>query len=52
MPISETDTVNVGFRYEHTDLTLFDNSPPIYYEYVREFGSATNSLILSAGLVA
>ncbi len=49
VPISETDSVNLGFRYEHTDLTLDANSPPIYYDYVNEFGSTTNSLILSAG---
>ena len=49
IPISETDNINVGFRYEHTDLTLDANSPPIYFAYVNEFGSTTNSLILSAG---
>jgi outer membrane protein insertion porin family len=49
VPISETDLVNIGFRLEHTDLTLFDNSPPLYYQFVREFGSTTNSFILSAG---
>jgi outer membrane protein insertion porin family len=49
VPISETDSVNVGFRYERTELSLFGNSPPIYYAYVNEFGSTTNSLILSAG---
>jgi outer membrane protein insertion porin family len=49
VPISETDTINVGFRFEHTDLTLDANSPPVYFEYVREFGSTTNSFILSAG---
>jgi outer membrane protein insertion porin family len=41
--------VNVGLRVEHTNLSLFDNSPPIYYEFVREFGYTTNSFILSAG---
>jgi len=49
IPISEADSLNVGFRYEHTDLTLDQNSPPIYYAYVAEFGSITNSFILSAG---
>ena len=34
----ETDTINVGFRAEHTDLSLFDNSPPLYYQFVNEFG--------------
>jgi outer membrane protein insertion porin family len=49
VPISETDTINFGFRYEHTDLTLFDNSPPVYFDYVRQFGPTTNAFILSAG---
>jgi outer membrane protein insertion porin family len=49
VPITETDTINVGARFEHTDLTLFDNSPPIYFDYVRQFGSTTNAFILSAG---
>jgi outer membrane protein insertion porin family len=49
VPISETDQVNIGMRVEHTDLTLFSNSPPLYYEFVREFGSSTDSFILSAG---
>jgi outer membrane protein insertion porin family len=49
VPISETDVINVGMRVEHTDLSLFINSPPLYYEFVREFGSTTNSFILSAG---
>ena len=31
VPITETDTINFGFRVEHTNLTLFANSPPLYY---------------------
>jgi outer membrane protein insertion porin family len=49
VPISETDQINIGLRVEHTDLSLFSNSPPIYYDFVREFGSTTNSFIVSAG---
>jgi outer membrane protein insertion porin family len=49
VPVSEIDTINFGFRYEHTNLTLFANSPPIYYQFVQDFGSSTNSYILSAG---
>ena len=52
VPITETDTINAGLRVEHTNLTLFQQSPPVYYEFVREFGYATNSYILSARLVA
>ena len=34
LPITETDTINVGARVEHTDLTLFADSPLVYYEFV------------------
>jgi len=49
VPVSEIDTINVGFRYEHTNLSLFSNSPPIYYQFVQDFGYSTNSYIVSAG---
>ena len=49
VPITETDTINFGGRYEHTKLTLFDQSPPAYVEFVRQFGFVTNSWIASAG---
>ena len=49
MPITETDNINVGFRAERTDITLYDNSPPSYVAYVAEFGPTTDSYILSAG---
>ena len=49
VPVSEIDTINYGFRIEHTQLTLFDNSPPVYYQYVQDFGYSTNSYIVSAG---
>src|SRR4029077_1951331 len=49
IPVSEIDSINLGFRAEHTNLTLFQQSPPVYYEFVRDFGSATNSYILSTG---
>jgi outer membrane protein insertion porin family len=49
VPVSEIDTINYGFRAEHTSLTLYDNSPPVYYQFVQDFGYVTNSYILSAG---
>ena len=49
VPVSEIDTINYGFRVEHTQLTLFDNSPPLYYQFVQDFGYVTNSYIVSAG---
>jgi outer membrane protein insertion porin family len=49
IPITETDTINLGFRYDHTTLGLFSNSPPAYIDYVDEFGATTNAYVLSAG---
>ena len=49
VPVSEIDTINYGFRVEHTQLSLFDNSPPVYYQFVQDFGYVTNSYIVSGG---
>jgi outer membrane protein insertion porin family len=49
IPITETDTVNLGVRFEHTQLTLYSNSPLLYREFVNDFGSITNSFIFTAG---
>lgn len=49
VPVSEIDTINFGFRVEHTNLSLFSNSPPVYYQFVQDFGYSTNSYIVSAG---
>jgi len=49
IPLTETDSVTLGGRFEHTQLTLYDNSPLLYREFVRQFGSITNSFIFSAG---
>ena len=49
VPITETDSINLGVRFEHTKLSLFDNSPPVYVDFVNQFGFVTNSYILTAG---
>jgi outer membrane protein insertion porin family len=49
IPVTETDAVIVGFRYEHTKLSLVDSSPQIYRDFVNQFGSITNSVIVTAG---
>jgi outer membrane protein insertion porin family len=49
VPITETDTINIGGRYEHTTLHLFGNSPPVYLDFVRQFGFVTNTYILTTG---
>ena len=49
IPVSEIDSINLGMRAEHTNLTLFQRSPPVYYEFVRDFGNPTWSFVLSGG---
>ena len=49
VPITETDTVNLGFRIDHTTINLFAQSPPLYIDYVNQFGATTNSYILTVG---
>ena len=44
VPVTETDTINFGFRVEHTNLSLFANSPPVYYQFVNEFGYVDEQL--------
>jgi len=49
VPITETDTINFGGRFEHTDITLFSDSPPVYQDFVNQFGASSNAYILTAG---
>ncbi len=49
IPVTESDAVILGLRFEHTGLHLVASSPPIYRDFVSAFGSVTNSYILSAG---
>jgi outer membrane protein insertion porin family len=49
VPITETDTVNFGFRYDRTKLTLFPDSPPAYVDFVDEFGATTDAFVVTAG---
>jgi len=49
LPVTETDTIQVGLRVERSDLTLFDDSPQIYYDFVNDFGNPTWSLVASSG---
>ena len=49
IPITETDSISLGARYEHTSLTLYSDSPLLYREFVREFGNPTNSVVFTAG---
>jgi outer membrane protein insertion porin family len=49
VPITETDSINFGFRVERTELGLFADSPLIYFDFIREFGNPTTSFISTIG---
>ena len=49
IPITETDSVNVGFRAERTTLELYEDSPPSYIAYVAQYGPTTDSYVVSGG---
>jgi outer membrane protein insertion porin family len=49
VPVTESDTINYGARFEQTKLTLFSNSPPVYVNFVDEFGFVSNAFIVTAG---
>ncbi|HVF65393.1 MAG TPA: outer membrane protein assembly factor BamA [Casimicrobiaceae bacterium] len=49
VPVTETDMINFGFRVERSDLTLFADSPPVYFEFIDQFGNPNWSLVATAG---
>lgn len=49
VPVTETDTINFGFRYDRTKLTLFPDSPPAYVDFVDRFGETTDAFVLTGG---
>ena len=49
VPITESDTINIGGRFEHTNITLFSDSPQVYVDFVNQFGTVSNAYILTAG---
>jgi outer membrane protein insertion porin family len=49
VPVTESDTINYGGRFEQTRISLFSDTPPVYTNFVKEFGATTNAFIVSAG---
>ncbi|MDR0771025.1 MAG: outer membrane protein assembly factor BamA [Burkholderiales bacterium] len=50
IPITETDTISVGLRFENTKLKLDEEkSSQSYLDFAEEFGLKTNNVMLSAG---
>jgi len=49
VPITETDTINLAFRVDRTELTLFADSPPVYFDFINQFGNPNWSVTASGG---
>lgn len=49
VPITETDTINFGVRFENVDITLKEDSPDAYIDFVDRYGNQTDNFMLSAG---
>ena len=52
VPFSEVDTVFFGIGLEHTTVNTFPSSPPLYKQYVTDFGDGTNATTTSFPLTA
>jgi outer membrane protein insertion porin family len=49
VPVTERDTIFYGLGYEDVDITIFPDSPAIYQDYVRTFGSTNSNLYGTIG---
>ncbi len=47
IPIAENDIVSFGLAAENTKLTIYDDSPKRYTDFVNEFGTSTNNFPLT-----
>jgi len=48
IPVSEFDTVNLGFTAERTKLQVDPTSPQRYQDFIAEFGETTNTFRINA----
>jgi outer membrane protein insertion porin family len=49
VPVSELDTIQYGFGYDDTTITLLPESPLRYQRYVEVFGPQNSSVFVTAG---
>ena len=49
VPVTEFDSINYGLSYESTTIGLFSNPSQRYVDFVREFGSTTDSYVGTLG---
>jgi outer membrane protein insertion porin family len=43
IPVTEYDTINIGFTGERTQLTVNEDAPPRYRQFVNDFGETTDT---------
>jgi outer membrane protein insertion porin family len=49
VPIAEDDSISLGLSYDFTKLSLFDDSPRSYVDFVREFGDSNSTILGTLG---
>jgi len=49
VPITEFDRIFLGANFEHNSLSLYDDSPLAYEQFVQSYGESTNSVIFNLG---
>jgi outer membrane protein insertion porin family len=49
IPVTEFDRVLLGINYESNSTSLYSNSPLAYQQYVQDYGTSTNTILLNAG---
>jgi outer membrane protein insertion porin family len=49
VPITEFDRIFLGVNFEHNTISLFDNSPDAYQQFVKDYGESTNTPIFNVG---
>lgn len=49
VPITEFDRIFGGVSLERNTISLYENSPLAYREYVNQYGDTTNAMILNTG---
>ncbi|GAB4172574.1 MAG: outer membrane protein assembly factor BamA [Rhodocyclaceae bacterium] len=49
LPVSDDDSINLGLSADRTKITIFDDSPQRYKDFVSTFGGSTTTLLSTAG---
>jgi outer membrane protein insertion porin family len=49
VPVTANDTINYGLGYERTELTVYDDSPQRFLDYVETFGEDNDSILGTIG---